>query len=310
MTHPVIELNKVSKRFGTHQVLNDLDLSVPEGSVFAFLGNNGAGKSTTIRLITGLLQADQGEVRVLGKNIRTDRMAILQQLGCIVDSPSLYPNLSASEFLRIGCAIKKLPLQEIDRVLEVVNLREAGQTRVAHYSLGMKQRLALAHALLGSPALLILDEPTNGLDPQGIHEIRHLLKNLPEIAACSIFISSHQLDEVEKMASHLALLKDGRIFCQTSVAQWLATQTGVLSVEIDDAERAITILQTLGYAVQKVDAQHITVTQIAARQADRLHTGLIQAGIRLFQSVYQKPSLEDWFLQNTGGRAGADRVGE
>jgi ABC-type Na+ transport system ATPase subunit NatA len=177
---PVIELRNVSKRFGTHTVLERLDLAVPRHSVFGFLGNNGAGKSTTIRLVTGLLQADSGEVLVNGRDLRTHRTEVLQGIGCIVDGPALYPNLNAAEFLRIGCAIKRLPRAEIGRVLELVSLRDTGGTRIAHFSLGMKARLALAHALLGQPRLLVLDEPANGLDPHGILEMRARLRCPPD----------------------------------------------------------------------------------------------------------------------------------
>ncbi len=300
----VVELNQVSKHFAAHQVLRGLDLQVPELSVFAFLGNNGAGKSTTIRIMTGLLRPDGGQVRMLGMDIARQRLAILRQVGCLVDSPSLYPNLTAAEFLRIGCAVKGLPQQEIGRVLELVNLQGA-KGRIAHFSLGMRQRLALAHALLGTPKLLILDEPGNGLDPQGIHEIRSLLMQLPQRAQCTVFVSSHQLDEVEKMATHLALLKEGRLFCQTSVSQWLAAQTGVLALEVHDAALAARLLQQDGYQVQQLDARNLQVQHMPPQQADRLHARLIGHGIGLFQSVYQKPTLEEWFLQTTTERRAA-----
>jgi ABC-type multidrug transport system ATPase subunit len=302
VANPVIQLRQVSKNFGAHQVLKNVDLSVPENSVFAFLGNNGAGKSTTIGLITGLLQCDHGEIMVLGKNIRHHKMAILQQIGCIVDSPSLYPNLTAPQFLRIACLVKRLPSAEIGRVLNLVDLQRTGNTLVGNFSLGMKQRLALAHALLGKPKLLILDEPTNGLDPQGIHQIRTLLQNLAASAQCSIFISSHQLDEVEKIATHLALLKEGSIYCQIAVPEWLSTQKGVLALEVGDAEQARHFLHSLDYDARIVDTGHVEVHQIAPQHADQLHARLIGHGVRLFQSAYQKPSLEQWFLHTTDSK--------
>lgn len=295
----VIALRKVAKRFGTHQVLHDIDLEVPRGSVFGFLGNNGAGKSTTIRLITGLLRADAGDVLVLERDVRRQRMDILRDIGCIVDAPALYPNLTADEFLQIGCAIKRLPRSEIGRVLDVVQLAGAARTRVGHFSLGMKQRLALAHALLGKPALLVLDEPANGLDPHGIQDIRRLLRSLPESAGCTVFLSSHQLDEVEKVATHVALLQDGTIASQGPIASLMGADSGVLAIEAGDAGRAAEVLRGGRYDARKVGDNALEVHRMAREEAEHVHAMLIHAGISLFQSIYRQPTLEQWFMRST-----------
>lgn len=299
MKSAVIALEGVHKSFGSREVLRQLDLTVPEHSVFAFLGNNGHGKSTTIRLITGLLRADRGDIRVLGRDIRTQRARILGELGCLVDSPTVYPNLNAAEFLSIGCTLKGLGRQEIDRVLDVVGLRCDRSLRIGHYSLGMKQRLALAHALLGRPRLLILDEPTNGLDPDGIQDVRRLLMALPAAADCTVFFSSHQLDEVEKTASHLALLRDGRIHFQASVLDLAAQQAGVLSLDVCDAVKGASLLEALGYPAKANGSNNILVANMLRQDASRVHESLIRAGINLYESVHRKPSLEQWFLQTT-----------
>jgi len=299
MSQEVIRLRQVNKSFGKHHVLKDVDLSVPEGSVFAFLGNNGEGKSTTIRLLTGLLRADSGEVSVLGKNLAAHGMAIKSQLGCIVDSPTLYPQLTAAEFLSIGCTLKQLVKSEIDRVLKQVDMMQAKHRRIANYSLGMKQRLALAHALLGQPKLLILDEPTNGLDPHGMLEIRDLIKRLPSKTGCTVFVSSHMLDEVEKVASHVALLKGGRILCQSSLSQVIASQDGKLKLEVCDAKYAGQLLENHGYQMHIADNRNLVIQSIAKNDIRQVNKQLIASGIDLFQSVYHKPSLEEWFLQST-----------
>ena len=300
---PVIELRKVSKRFGERAVLRGLDLCVPARSVFGFLGNNGAGKSTTIRLITGLLHADGGEVLVGGRDLRRHRLEVLRQVGCIVDAPALYPNLTAGEFLRIGCGIRRLPASETGRVLELVQLLDAGRTRIAHFSLGMKQRLALAHALLGEPALLVLDEPSNGLDPHGILEMRELLRRLPERAGCTVFVSSHQLDEVEKMATHVALLQDGVLASQGRVDVLTGAGTGVLEVETGDAGHALGVLRACDYDARKLDGTRLEVHRVERAHADRVHATLVHAGVRLFQSTWRQPTLEQWFLGATSGAA-------
>ena len=298
-TGAVIALRKVAKSFGKHQVLRDIDLYVPQGSVFGFLGNNGAGKSTTIRLITGLLHADVGEVIVLNRDVRHQRIDILRDIGCLVDAPTLYPNLTANEFLQIGCAIKRLPRAEIDRVLDLVQLAGAAKKRVGRFSLGMKQRLALAHALLGKPSLLVLDEPSNGLDPHGIQEIRTLLRSLPEAANCTVFLSSHQLDEVEKVATHVALLQDGTIASQGPIASLISTDTGVLAIEAGNAECAAEVLLASQYDARKTGDNTLEVHCMARENAEHVHAILIHAGVSLFQSVYRQPTLEQWFMRST-----------
>ncbi len=303
MASHVIHLRDVRKAFGKHQVIDGLSLAVPEHSIFAFLGNNGEGKSTVIRMITGLLRSDSGDIEVLGLDVRRARRAILAQVGAIVDAPSIYPNLTASEFLRIGCSIKGLPRTEIARVLELVGLAGAGPRLTGKFSLGMKQRLAIAHALLGSPRLLILDEPTNGLDPEGIRDIRTLLRDLPGQAGASVFVSSHNLDEVEKMATHVAVLKGGAIRMQAPIADLLARQAGAMAIEVGDAVRAEQVLSGAAYLVERTGSGQLTVTGVERDQADRVHALLVHAGIRLYQSVYHTPSLEQWFLEERHAHA-------
>ena len=296
MISHVIQMSGVCKAFGAHQVIDGLSLAVPEQSIFAFLGNNGEGKSTVIRMITGLLRADRGEIDVLGMNVRTQRQAILRQIGAIVDAPSLYPNLTAEEFLRIGCIIKELVPTEVARVLELVKLERTRGRLIGKFSLGMKQRLAIAHALLGAPRLLILDEPTNGLDPEGTLDIRTLLKSLPAQSGTSVFVSSHNLAEIEKTATHVALLKGGTVRFQAPIADLLAQQTGALAIEVGDIARAHQLLSGAAYQVERTEGGQLRVSGVERHNADRVHALLVHAGIRLYQSVYHTPSLEQWFM--------------
>jgi ABC-type multidrug transport system ATPase subunit len=297
MTTNMIHMDAVCKSFGTHRVIDGLALAVPPQSIFAFLGNNGEGKSTLIRLATGLLRADSGDITVLGLDVRHERKAILRQIGAIVDAPSLYPNLTAAELLRIGCTIKGLPRTEIDRVLGLVSLEDARNRLAGTYSLGMKQRLAIAHALLGAPKLLILDEPTNGLDPEGIRDIRTLLQGLPASAGCTVFVSSHNLDEVAKIATDVALLKGGKIRFQAPIAQLHARQQGALALEVGDAAGAAHVLAGAAYTVEQTAPGQLRVTGVERRHADKVHALLVHAGVSLYQSVYHTPSLEQWFLE-------------
>jgi len=303
MQNSAIQMTGVVKSFKQHQVLKDLNLEVPERSIFAFLGNNGEGKSTAIRLMLGLLHPDQGDIRILGKDIGKERSWILQQVGCLVEAPSAYPNLTAREFLCIACTLKRLPLTEIDRVLEVVGLASTRRQLIGQFSLGMKQRLALAHALVGAPKLLILDEPGNGLDPVGMQEIRALIASLPEVNNCTVLISSHQLDEVEKIATHLALLKDGRVQFQSEMATLYAQQDGYLTLIVDDAVSAQRVLLAnlagQEFEVMITGAQSLRVNRVPQDLAHQLNACLVKADLRLHQAVFEKPTLEQWFHLST-----------
>lgn len=297
MASSAIELRGVYKAFGGHQVIEDLSLSVPAQSIYAFLGNNGEGKSTTIRMVTGLLHADRGSISVLGLDVKTERRAILRQVGALVDAPCFYPNLTAGEFLRIGCTLKDLRRTEIDRVLELVGLVYARDRRISRFSLGMKQRLALAHALLGSPKLLILDEPSNGLDPEGQRDIRTLLASLPAQCGSTVFVSSHNLDEVEKLATHVAVLKGGALRFQGSLADLQSRHVGTLAIDVGDVAHALRLLSEARYEAEGQSPQQVIVRGVARESADSVHALLVHAGVRLFQSVYHTPTLEQWFLE-------------
>lgn len=297
MASSAIELRGVSKAFGGHQVIKDLSLAVPAQSIYAFLGNNGEGKSTTIRMVTGLLRADRGSISVLGLDVQSERQAILREIGALVDAPCFYPNLTGGEFLRIGCTLKGLRRTEIDRVLELVGLASARDRKISQFSLGMKQRMALAHALLGSPKLLILDEPSNGLDPEGKRDMRTLLASLPAQSGVTVFVSSHNLDEVEKIATHVAVLKGGALRFQGSMADLQSRHAGMLAIDVGDVAHAVRLLSEASYEVEGHSQQQVIVRGVARESADTVHALLVHAGVRLFQSVYHTPTLEQWFLE-------------
>ncbi len=303
-----LALNQISKTYAGKQVLSQLNLAVPYGSVYAFLGNNGEGKSTTIRVLTGLEAPDAGSVTICGDNLYAKRRSLLSRsarfvpdyrllhrLGGLIDAPSLYPNLTAAEFLSIGCGIKGLPVSEIDRVLAVVSLTDAAKRLIGQFSLGMKQRLAIAHTLLGDPKLLILDEPTNGLDPSGIRDIRQLLSELPASTGTTIYFSTHNLDEVEKMATRFAVLKDGRIRFESDIPSWKAAQQFNMTLEVGDANAAHTELLKHGFQSTMTNPNTVRVEGLHRDEQPRLHALLVNEGIELFQSYQSKTSLEQWF---------------
>lgn len=228
MNEYIIETKDLSKKHGTQLRVNNLCLQIPEGCVYGFLGPNGAGKSTTIKLLLGLLKPTNGEIyffqeRMTAKN----RLSILQYTGSLIESPSFYGHLTGLENLQIIAKLKKVPASEITKVLHTVRLYEQRDKKVKHYSLGMKQRLGIAMALLGNPRILILDEPTNGLDPAGIQEIRELIKNLPTTHQMTVIVSSHLLSEVEQMADMVGIINHGELVFQGSMVELEAQGDGL-----------------------------------------------------------------------------------
>jgi ABC-2 type transport system ATP-binding protein len=291
-----IETQQLTKHFGRVAVVNRLDLRVPKGSVYGFLGPNGAGKTTTLRLLLGLLRPDRGTVRLLGHNLRSQRIQALSGVGAFVESASLYDHLSGHANLDITRRLLRLPAREIDRVLELVDLQRAGTKRVRDYSLGMKQRLALARALLGAPRLLLLDEPTNGLDPDGIMEMRTLIRELPDRIGGTVFVSSHLLSEVEQTAQHLCLLRAGSVVLQGAVTDLLGGRAEV-DFTVDRAGAAIELLIANGLRASVVNDSAIRIdfsddNRAAAAAANRL---LVTHGFAVSAMEPRRRSLEDLY---------------
>lgn len=289
----IIEVEQLDKSFGSQRVLQQLSLQVPAGSVYGFLGNNGAGKSTLIRLLLGLLTPDRGEIRVLG--VRPS-LKVRRHIGCIVDAPALYGHLTVTEFLRLCASLKQVRRTEISRVLQLVDLTQACGQRICKLSLGMKQRLALANAMLGSPALLVLDEPTNGLDPIGMQQMNRLIKTMPAQTGCTVLVSSHLLDEVEKIASHIGILQQGRLVFSGTLSA-LSAQEPRLLLQVGEPERALQWLQTKQYQVELRLDGLLSLQGIQPQQLAMLHRELIQQDIDLYQSKLQQAGLTEYFHQ-------------
>ncbi len=213
----IIITDQLTKKYKNFISVNNVSLHIRKGSIYGFLGPNGAGKSTTMKMLLGLTAPTKGSFTIDGRHLPEDRLAILKEIGSFIESPSFYANLTGRENLDIIRRILGLPKDSVDDALELVGLTEFGNRLAKKYSLGMKQRLGLAGALLGRPPILILDEPTNGLDPSGIHEIRNLIKSLPRLYNCTIMISSHMLSEIELMADDIGILNHGRLLFEGSL---------------------------------------------------------------------------------------------
>ena len=217
---PVIETHALCKSYHGRPVVDHLNLTVPEGCVYGFLGPNGAGKSTTMKMLLGLVHPTGGSVELLGHTLNeSSRIALLRQTGSLIESPSGYLHLTARENLSIVADLKDVDRKDISRVLEIVHLTKDADRKVGQYSLGMKQRLGIAMALLGSPKLLILDEPTNGLDPAGIQEMRSLIASMPQTTGATVLISSHLLGEIEQMVDQVGILNHGKLLFEGSLQQ-------------------------------------------------------------------------------------------
>ena len=216
-TDCIITTEQLTKKYKNFTSVNNVSLHIKRGEIHALCGENGAGKSTTVKMLLGLTKPTAGSFTIDGKHFPADRLAILKEIGSFIESPSFYSNLTGRENLDIIRRILGLPASSVDEALELVGLSEFGNRLAKKYSLGMKQRLGLASALLGEPPILILDEPTNGLDPAGIHEIRNLVKSLPKRYDCTVLISSHMLSEIELLADDIGILNHGRLLFEGSL---------------------------------------------------------------------------------------------
>ena len=266
-----IDTDHLTKRFAGRCVVDGVALQVPTGSVYGFLGPNGAGKTTTMRLLLGILRPDGGSIRLLGNDLASARLTALAQVGALVESPSLYDHLTGRANLALTRRLLDLPESEVDRALELVDLSAAAGRRVRDYSLGMKQRLALARAMLGSPKLLLLDEPTNGLDPDGIAAMRALIRSLPERMSGTVFISSHLLTEVEHVADHVGVMRDGRLLVQDNVRALLGAAASLtLTFTVSgEAEAGSALLRMRGMDATAGHDQSIIVRCGVSVQTDQ-----------------------------------------
>ncbi len=286
----------------TRKDIEDLELQVPKGSIYGFLGPNGSGKSTTIRLILGLLKKQSGKVALFGENFnQKTRLKSLDKVGALIENPSLYGHLNAVENLKIAANYRQnISSERINEVLEIVKLSHAKKKKVKAYSLGMKQRLGLAISLLSNPELIILDEPTNGLDPKGIIEMRALIKELNEKFGTTIFISSHLLSEIEKTCTHVGIIRNGKMLFQDTVNA-LKQSKGekmMIDLEVDKFIDAMTVLESLNKENTSLTDDFIQIEVDDKNEITRVIDALRAKEIAVYQ-VSIKNNLEELFLSLT-----------
>ena len=299
---PVIETHDLCKSYNGRTVVDHLNLTVPQGCVYGFLGPNGAGKSTSMKMLLGLVHPTGGSVELLGHTMNeTNRIPLLRQTGSLIESPSGYLHLTARENLAIVADLKGVAHKDIDRVLEIVHLTADANRKVGQYSLGMKQRLGIAMALLGSPKLLILDEPTNGLDPAGIQEMRSLIASMPQTTGATVLISSHLLGEIEQMVDQVGILNHGRLLFEGSLQQLQKHSRGGILLRVLDAPKAAAILQQQGVkaAAPADQSDTLQLPPLPDEALAALVCTLAESGVGVVGLTAQTKNLEEIFLSLT-----------
>lgn len=299
----VIETKALCKQYGPHTAVDHVELHVPQGCVYGFIGPNGAGKSTTMKMLLGLIHPTAGRVRLLGQELtEKSRLPLLRQTGSLIESPAGYLHLTAQENLEIVADLKGVPHKDIGRVLDIVHLTQDRNRRVGQYSLGMKQRLGIAMALLGSPKLLILDEPTNGLDPSGIQEMRALIRNMPAATGATVLISSHLLGEMEQMVEQVGIIDHGHILFEGPLTELQRHSRGNVTLRLLDPAKAAPILRANGLTAHS-DSCVVTLPPLQDALLADLVQKLAACGAGVVELTPRTKTLEEIFLSLTSEEA-------
>jgi lantibiotic transport system ATP-binding protein len=294
----VLQTKNLTKRFGRENAVVGLDMKIPRGEVYGFLGPNGAGKTTTIRMLLGLMKPTYGTIQIFNKDLKKEKIDILRKVGSLVENPSYYPHLTAYENLEALRKILGVPKTRIHDVLEIVRLTDVSNKKVKGFSLGMKQRLGIAAALLNQPELLILDEPTNGLDPSGIIEIRNLIKRLPSEFGMTVLISSHLLSEIDQIATTVGILSKGKMIFQDSIEAMRRHAQQRIIFKVSDSDHAWRSLLSKGINAEYKDGV-IYLSERSNEKVAQAVSTLVHEGYSIYRVEEEKRSLEDIFLQMT-----------
>ncbi|HHF7053433.1 TPA: ABC transporter ATP-binding protein [Streptococcus mutans] len=300
MTKPLLSINNLSKSFGNQKVLDHLNMTISPGEIYGFLGVNGAGKSTAMKIILGLLPKDSGEIVALGRPLPENRSQILPEIGALIEEPAFYPNLTGFENLQLIQELANLPKDSIKVVMEATGIYYAKDKLVRNYSLGMKQRLGISMALIKFPKFLILDEPTNGLDPDGIHQMRQLIRSLPQKFNMTILISSHILSEIENLADTVGIIKDGHLIYEGGINQ-LLNQEQKYQLKVNNLEKAAQIIQHYDnkIGIVKNDDDILLISLPDCTLVPDLIAQLVYNELQIYEIYGVKKTLESVFLDLT-----------
>ena len=296
----IMETVGLRKSYKGNVVVNDVNIHVPKGAIYGFVGPNGAGKSTVMKMILNLIQPEAGEVQLFGEKVIDQSYEVFKRVGSIIENPYFYEKMTARQNLELHCDYMGFPNKErIDEVLQMVDLQNVEGKQIRHYSLGMKQRLAIARAILVKPEFLILDEPINALDPEGIREMRNLFQRLNQEDGTTIFISSHILSEVDLIADTIGIIQHGNLLAELPIEEIHKHQTEYISLQVDDVAHAATLLEQMGIANFSVlDKEFIRIydSNISGKV---LSKALIESGVGLESLGRKQDTLEDYFFQLT-----------
>ncbi len=293
----VVRTSRLTFGYRNEAVVNAVDLNIFRGDIYGFIGPNGAGKTTTIKLILGLLTPIAGAIEIFGLSLRRDKCAILRRIGAMVDTPSLYPHLTAEENLDVVRRAYGVPASRIMRVLDTAGLGKEKRKKVREYSLGMRQRLGIAQALLHEPELLILDEPANGLDPQGIQDLRVFLRSMAQEQGVTILISSHILSELEQVVSRVGIIARGTLRHEGSLEELKLQVHGRIRIRVGETQKALGLLTSSGWDAAVTDDGFITMRAEQTVQSAQVNVLLVRAGIEVFSLNYEQASLEEAFFR-------------
>lgn len=293
----IIKLENIEKKYGKKTVVDIEDLQIEKNSIFALIGPNGAGKSTSMKMICGLTSPSRGKIIINNKELKeNNRIEILKNIGSLIEAPAFYENLSAYENLDIVRQYKDLDKSSINEVLSIVGLQNQNKKKAKEFSLGMKQRLAIAMALIGFPPILILDEPTNGLDPQAMAEIRNLIISLPERFDTSVMISSHALDEIEKMAQSIAIIGDGKIMYQGKIEDFKSSYHGQIRIQTNDNEKLLLLLKNYR---PKLENKDLVLPPISNKEISKIVKLALDNNLEIYRITEKSKSLEELFIDFT-----------
>ncbi|MGG0763474.1 ABC transporter ATP-binding protein [Bacillus paramycoides] len=294
----IIETENLTKTYGAVNSVNQLQMQVGKGEIYGFLGPNGAGKTTTIRMLLGLIKPTTGKIKVFNRDLKTNRIDILREVGSLVESPSYYGHLTGHENLEVIRQMLQVPKKNIDEVLRIVRLEKQKDKLVKQYSLGMKQRLGIAMALLGNPKLLILDEPTNGLDPAGIQEIRELIKQLPKQYDMTVVISSHLLNEMDQIATQVGIINSGQLIFQDKIEVLRKKSQALMKIRVNDVVKAHQILEQHQIHLG-LEGDCLVTHQQEDHLISHINHLLVKQNISVYRIEEEKHTLEEIFLSLT-----------
>lgn len=303
MSEIILKAMNISKRYGKYKALDKVSLEIRRGMIYGLIGENGAGKSTFMRVLMGLITIEEGNIELFGSTDRKGLQHARRRMGQSIETPALYPELSARENLKVQAANGGVSDREIDSILQLMNLEHTGKKKAKNFSLGMRQRLAIASTLITNPEFLILDEPTNGLDPAGIVEMREIIQRLVTERGITVLLSSHLLDELSQIATHYGILHHGKLIKELSKEELALEARQYIELETTEVQRAVTVLDDIGIQDYEVKSKNEINIFECLDDVATINRSMVLADVNVSRIGTTRQKLEDYFLQLTGGNA-------